>query len=192
MQPTVNSHQILVRKSMFIRIVLALLTSFITPIVLAFDIGVSTSGKDISLDIWSANTEHSGWGAYMRGVSDFEDYQNGAEVTVCRDGSISGSTGSGTCSGHSGVSHRKLAEFSRLAIAVGPTYWINKSLQLHVGLIYGMYKSDIDIGEKSKLDYSESGVDAGLSFRPFAADLKFVLGHETEQKRTYLGIRFSI
>jgi hypothetical protein len=96
------------------------------------------------------------------------------------------------CFGHSGVSHRKLAKFSRLAIEVGPTCWINKSVQLYVGLIYGMYKSDIDIGEKNKLDYSGSGVGAGLSFRYFAAELKFVLGHETEQKRTYIGIRFAI
>lgn len=126
---------------------------------------------------------------YMRGVFDFEDYQNGSEVTVCVDGSVSGSIGSGTCSGHSGASHRRRAEFSRLAVAVGPTYWIHKSVQLHVGFIYGMYTSDIDIGEKSKLDYSESGVDAGFSIRPFDSELKFILGHETEQKRTYFGIR---
>lgn len=159
----------------------------------AADIGISTSGNNISLDYWSSRNASTNLGWYVRALLDFESYENGDEVTVCRDGSVSGSSGSGTCSGHRGVSHSEEAEFDRLGVAIGPTYWVSDKFQLHGGVFFGMYSSNIDIGETGALDYTEVGLDLGVSFKPIeSSSFKVVLSHETDQAHTSIGVRFEI
>ncbi|MGC3981530.1 MAG: hypothetical protein QM808_09740 [Steroidobacteraceae bacterium] len=175
------------------RIVTLLLISLFAEESLAFDLGVSSSGKDISLEIWSPRNPSTPWGANFKVLADFEKYENGSRVTVCSDGSISGSSGSGTCSGHGGVNHTKNAKFNRYAIAAAPTYWVTDYLQLHCGLIAGLYSSDVNIGDKGSKNFTEYGLDLGISIKPLAtSEFKLVAGHETERSRSYLGVRVAI
>jgi len=155
--------------------------------------GASTSGQDISLDAWFKGGGENGVGLYFSVIADFEEYQNGSTISVCRDGQISGSFGSGTCSGHGGVSHTALADFTRFGFSFGPTYNINKSLQLHAGLLYGMYSENIDVGDKTPDSYGEWGLDIGVSFQlPIKSRANLLLRHETEQDRSLIGIWFPL
>ncbi len=173
-------------------VIIGLLISRSTTI-LAFDFGLSTSGNDIGIDIWLSTNDSSKWGYYARGIVDFDNYKNGRSVNVCNDGSISGSTGSGTCSGHKGVSHSKSAEYDRFALVLGPTYSISKTIQIHCGPIIGIYSSDVDIGDMHEKDYTDIGVDFGISLMPFRqSDFKLFVSHETEQKKTFFGLRYPI
>jgi hypothetical protein len=172
-------------------LLLAFLLCVYTNVVFAYELGVSSSGEDVSLDFWQSKLIDSELGMYFRLIIDSEEYENGNSVSVCRDGSISGSFGSGTCSSHGGVSHSKLADFNRLAFAIGPTYWISESIQLHGGLLWAMYTSDISIGDHTKLDFDEFGIDLGVSLEVLDQHrLSIMLSHETEQKRNYIGVRF--
>lgn len=159
----------------------------------ALNIGLSSSGKDISLDMSSQKESQTDIGLYFRLIADSKEYKDGSSVTVCSDGKISGSTGSGTCSGHGGINHTKEAEFSRYAIAFGPTYWATNCLQVYGGIIFGLYSSDVNIGDTSVKDFTETGFDFGVNFKPVeTSSFILVIGHETEQKRTYLGFKVSI
>ena len=159
----------------------------------AIDLGASSSGKDISLDIWSSNQPPNRLGYDLRLLVDFDKYENGSLVTVCADGSISGSVGSGTCSGHGGANHTKEAKFTRYAIMAGPTYWLTNHFQLYGGLIVGLYSSDINIGEKNAKDFTKGGLDFGVVIKPTeSSKFKMIIGHETERDRSYFGFRVTI
>lgn len=152
----------------------------------AFDYGLSTSGSDISIGLLGGGK--SGVGVYGTFLADFDEYQNGDLVTVCSDGKISGSTGSGTCSGHGGASKQREANFSRFAFSLGATYLLHERVRLNGGLILGMYSSDIDIGEMTDLDYTNVGVDAGLSFKVLTEeDMWLSISHETDAGKTLIG-----
>lgn len=173
---------------MIYRVSVIILLIFFPSICQAIELGVSTSGRSISLDMWLQNKEKSKAGFYAKILVDFDKYKNGIRVTVCQDGSISGSTGSGTCSGHGGISHTKEDEFDRYGVIVGPSYWITNKIQMHGGLIIAFYNSEVDIGDTSKNDYSGVGIDIGVSFKPLdESDIKIVISYETEQDNTSLG-----
>lgn len=132
-------------------------------------------------------------GMYGRFVWDFKDYEDGSFVRVCADGSISGSSGSGTCSGHGGISSEKLAKFNRYGFILGPTHWFTDRIRLHGGLFWGAYNSDVDVGDKDKLDFNEYGVDVGISYSIFGVDSpRVVLSFESEQKQTFIGLSFPL
>lgn len=173
---------------MFIKVCTFLLVCIFSSVSYAVDFGLSSSGSDVSIDAWFQNKQNTGRGFYARIIVDTDKYQNGKIVSVCNDGSISGSTGSGTCSGHGGVGYFKEADFDRTAFIIGPTYWFSERIQFHGGLIVGLYTSEINIGDKSKYDFSEIGVDIGLSYKfSSQSDAKVLLSHETEQSRSYIG-----
>jgi len=181
------------RKKMIKKIILGIIFTITSSICYSADIGISTSGKDISLSFWSLSKAQSKFGWYARALFDFKTYEKNNIVTICRDGSVSGSSGSGTCSGHGGVSHSEQAEFNRLAVAIGPAFWVSNKIQLHGGILIGFYSSHVNIGNTDALDYRKVGFDFGISFKPIeTSNFKIVLSHETEQSRTSLGIRFSI
>lgn len=48
----------------------------------AFDLGLSSSGEDLSLGVWSERSASSRVGLYMRAIADFQDHENGDEVSV--------------------------------------------------------------------------------------------------------------
>ncbi len=157
----------------------------------AVEVGISSSGKDISLDIWFQDIPKSENNFYTRIIYDFDGYHNGANVTVCNDGTISGSTGSGTCSNHGGVNSMKEAEFDRLGFAFGLSNWVSNKVQLHGGLIIGLYSSDINIGDSSEIDFTKFGLDLGISYQPSdLSNMKIVVSYETEQKRSSIGFWF--
>ena len=159
----------------------------------AFDLGASSSGNDISIDFWTGINESQKIGLYSRTVIDFESYEGDDYVSVCGDGEVSGSTGSGTCSGHSGVSSTKLAEFSRIALIFGPTYKLSETIDIYGGIIIGFYSSDVSIGDSASLDYSKYGADIGLRLKPIkSSDIKITLSYETEQNRTSVGFSYPI
>ena len=159
-----------------------------SPLSSAIDLGLSGSEKDIALDVRGTNSNNPNWGGYIRVIVDSGEYQNGKNVSVCNDGSISGSTGSGTCSSHSGVNYTENAEFNRIAGAFGATYSVTDSFQLHGGVIVGMYTSNINIGDKDKYNFNKVGIDVGISDKILNdLDLKLFLSHETERDRTYIG-----
>lgn len=175
------------------KIILGLVCATVSNFCHSADIGIFTSGNDISLVFWSSPEDQSKLGWYARALFDFETYENGDVVTICRDGSVSGSSGSGTCSGHSGVSHSEQAKFDRLGVAIGPTYWVSNKFQLHGGVLIGLYSSNIDVGDSGALDYTKIGFDFGISFKPIdSSGFKIVLSHETDQARTSIGVRFAI
>ncbi|WP_298723098.1 hypothetical protein [uncultured Oceanisphaera sp.] len=163
-----------------------------SPVVVAVELGVSGSGDAVSLDLWSSKKLNSQIGLYSRFLWDFEEYEDGTTVSICSDGSISGSSGSGTCSGHGGVSGTKATEFNRYGLVLGPTYWLSDRIRLHGGLVAALYSSDVNIGDKSERDFAEIGADIGASFS-FADDgPRIVLSYETEQQQTYLGVSIPV
>lgn len=169
-----------------------LILSFIVPsISFAVEFGISTSGEAVSVDFWPNRDEVKKVGLYGRFVWDFEDYEDGSVVSICSDGSVSGSSGSGTCSGHGGVSGEKLAEFTRYGFILGPTYWVTNRVRLHGGIVLGVYNSDVNIGDEGKLDFNEYGVDVGISCSFLGVDSpRVVLSYESEQEQTFLGLSF--
>lgn len=173
---------------MFLKVSVFLVACILSTVTYAVDFGLSSSGSDISIDIWFQNLKNSDQGIYSRIIIDSDKYQNGKVVGVCNDGSISGSSGSGTCSGHGGVNRYEEADFDRIALVFGPTYWVSEKIQLHGGLIVGLYTSEINIGDTSKHDFSELGIDFGLSYKFLSqSDAKVLISHETEQSKSYLG-----
>lgn len=173
---------------MIYRVSLFVFLSMFFSICHAVEYGISSSGQNVSLDFWFQDKQKSKTGFYSRVIADFDEYQNGDMVTVCQDGSISGAIGSGTCSGHGGADYVKEADFNRVAVIVGPSYWVAEKVQLHGGLIIGFYTSDINIGDTSKHDYSEAGIDVGASYKPLSeSDVKIVLSYETERDKTSIG-----
>jgi len=164
---------------------------FYTSVGVAADFSVLSSGKEISIGVWSDSATTKRTGGYANFFLDFDEYQDGSIVSVCGDGSISGSFGSGTCSGHSGVSGTKEAIFGRWGFVIGGSVWVSNFFQVHSGLVWARYYSDIDIGEMGALDYDEFGLDLGVSLRHSrTANYKIMASYETEQKRTLLGVRF--
>ena len=161
-----------------------------SPFVIALEVGVSGSGGAISLDLWSSKKFNSQIGLYSKFLWDFEEYEDGTTLNVCSDGAISGSSGSGTCSGHGGVSSTKPTEFNRYGLVLGPTYWLSNRIRLHGGLVAALYSSDVNIGDKSERDFTEIGADIGASYSLADDGSRIVLSYETEQQQTYLG--FSI
>ena len=178
---------------MLARTLSAILFLVASNVCFALDAGISSSGKDLSLDLWSDSNRYSNIGFFGRLVADFKDYTNGDTVRVCNDGSVSGASGSGTCSGHGGISHEEEAQFNRVAIAFGPTYSLTDNLEFHGGFLIGFYNSNINIGDESKLSYSKAGINFGLSLRPIpGSGFMLVVSNETEQERTSVGFRISI
>jgi hypothetical protein len=178
----------MIRKIIFVIIFIT-----VSSICFADDIGISSSGKDISLNFWSLPKDQSNSGWYVRALFDFETYKNNDVVSICRDGSVSGSRGSGTCSGHRGVSHSELAQFKRFGVAIGPTFWVLNKIQLHGGVLLGLYSSNINIGDKGVLNYMEVGFDFGIGIKLIdASRFNFVLSRETNQARTSIGMRLAM
>jgi len=174
------------------KILLFVFANTISSLAYAGDLGVTSSGKDISLT-WLQSVEVSSWGFYLKGILDSEKYQNGSLVSVCNDGSISGSIGSGTCSNHGGMSYGREAQFGRDALVIGSTFQMNKNIQFQGGIIAGMYSSDINIGDKSKLNFIKYGIDVGLSYKVFNdSNFKLQFFHETEQQRNSIGMSISL
>ena len=170
------------------KIVLILLMSCPT-ISQSYDFGLSASGNTLGVDYWGDLSKEN-WGYYFRFVLDSDEYTDGKIVSVCSDGKISGSLGTGTCSGHGGVSNTKEAEFDRWALVIGPEYYINSRVTANVGLLAAFYSSDANIGDEGKLDFMDYGLDFGLSFRFSDKGHKVYTGYETERKQTYVGLRF--
>lgn len=159
----------------------------------ALDVGMAAYRNGVTLGLWTAQSRSSGWGAYIEGVVDFDQYENGSGVYRCNDGSTSGDLGRDSCAGYGGVSYAKTAKFDRKVLIAGPTYWLTDRVQIHAGFVLGLYSSDIDIGDQSALDYTRTGMDIGITLVPFGlSDFKLFLSYETERKRTTLGYRIPI
>lgn len=172
---------------------------FLLPILLwsfstqAMDLGLSSSGDDLHFGGWVYPTEMGGFGYYIQGFFDFDKYENDDTVSVCRDGEVSGSTGSGTCSGHGGVSHTKNAEFDRNGVSFGAAYSISNNFDIFGGILFALYSSDVTVGDTSSKDFSETGLDIGASYR-FIDQSRYSLlvGFESEQDKAYFGVRYEL
>jgi hypothetical protein len=161
---------------------------FFPPAIYAGEYGLSTSGKDLSLNLWFGSSLDQGQGGYFTFLFDNDEYENGDSVSICGDGAISGSSGSGTCSGHGGISSTRDASYERIAFTAGTTYNVGKRIRLNGGLIYGMYISEVNIGEMGEYDYGEFGLDFGISYKVMQdSSFKVSLNHETDVRKTLIG-----
>ena len=175
-------------KRLFLELILLLFSSYCFG---ESGIGLSSSGKDISVDMWFYQSQNKTLGLFGRYIFDTEEYQNGMLVSVCSDGAISGALGNGACSSHGGVSNVREANFSRMALSLGPTYRVTHAVQFNFGLLIGLYSSDIDIGDTTKGEFTESGLDFGVSVKPLEnVNMTVFFSYETEQSRTYFGLWF--
>lgn len=93
---------------------------------------------------------HFSSGLYGTVRYDRNEYDLGNKVSVCNDGSISGSTGSGTCSGHGGVSHTRNEKNERLGGSLGYLWNVIGDLYLGGGANFGAYTSEVNVGNKSQ------------------------------------------
>lgn len=151
------------------------------------NVGLSTPGKAISLDLWFHDKEKSNLGYYIRTFADSDNYY-GNTGSICIDGSITNSISDGACNNADGLDHIQRTTFNRAGLMFGPTYWVTSSIQLHAGIVSGFYLSKEAFGENNERFSLEWGLDFGASYKlPVSFDLSILLSHEIEQNQSYLG-----
>lgn len=160
---------------------------------IALELGLSTSGEDLALSLWADKIPKSSQKGYLTIGLDSNTYQNDTLVSDCNDGAVSASTGSGTCSGHGGVSKTRQAEYDRAALIFGMTHNLTPRLRFNAGLAIGMYFSDVTIRTTQYTNYFQYGLDMGASYQITPTyPLKLSISHETERGKTLFGFWYPL
>ncbi len=97
---------------------------------------------------------------------DPRSYGIGGTTTVCNDGQLSGSQGTGSCSWHGGVSHQTEAEYSRFSFGMGTTYRLSEPVSLVLNGVFSLYTHYITVGEASNEGDLQYGIETGVLVRP--------------------------
>lgn len=120
-----------------------------------------------------------------------ETYGIGGTTTVCNNGGLSGSTGSGSCSWNGGVSHQTDATYDRFSIGLGATYKVIEPVSIVLIGVWSAFTHHITVGNIRNDGDSRYGVETGLLFR---LDPRFnvVFLYHTEAERYRFGAGTSI
>ncbi len=110
-------------------------------------IGAEFGDKNVVLSYTSYNS-----GLYATLRFDSNKYELDNRVSVCNDGGISGSTGSGTCSGHGGVSHTRNEVSDRVGGSVGYMWNAIDNIYFGGGIAYGFYGTEVNVGSSTHGD----------------------------------------
>ena len=90
-----------------------------------------------------------GYSWRVGGAFTSENYGLGGSTSVCSDGSLSGSTGSGTCSWHGGYSHDIESVYSMSSLAGGMSIKMTKRLKTFGHVSWATYIEDINVGNQA-------------------------------------------
>ncbi|MDR9826271.1 hypothetical protein RCJ22_11685 [Vibrio sp. FNV 38] len=111
----------------------------------------------IGVELGNDNTaifyNHFDSGFYGSVRIDSNNYNRGNRVSICNDGKISGSSGSGTCSGHGGVSYVREEKSERIGGSIGYFWKAIKGLYLGAGANLGVYTSEVNIGDNNQGEF---------------------------------------
>lgn len=119
---------------------------------------------------------------------DSNEYVLDSTVSVCNDGGVSGSTGSGTCSGHGGVSHTRKEKAERFGGSFGYLWNAVGNFYLGGGAGIGSYISEVDVGNEGQSDYYIN-LEARTAYR-FSDRFSLLATYDFEVQKMTVGAAF--
>ncbi len=147
-------------------------------------IGIELGNKTGVLDIIDLTS-----GLYGSFKYDGNKYEHGNVVSICNDGGISGSVGSGTCSGHGGVSHTRKEQSKRAGFSIGYMWNPYGDLYAGGGVGFGAYLSEVNVGTEDENElYANFEAKVAYHITP---KLITIVTYDNEVERFSAGVGFT-